>query len=187
MMKDLGIGADESYETLSREISEQLLKKVKDKLYDLIYIPNSENESILDKILFSVFRSIFLGPIHSKVILVGDKVSEFSIDYSDFDILKDKIDNIYKELTSNKFFTIITLDTLKTRDNSLSILCLIITNKWTGIVHIPLRKMIRPKEGDFYAFTPDMLNDVKVDYTYSWEVHHPANFYYLLGGAIIVA
>jgi len=164
-----------------------ILEKFKNKLYDLIYLPNSTYEQELDEALLKALQQLWYGGLHTKAWLVGELgVKEFDVDTINWDKYRTQVEDLRNELVRNKYFTIITgttiINTIEEKQQ-LQVIFFVITNKWTGVIVIPIKKVIKPAEGLFFPFSIEMIDDVKIDYGYSENLRHPLNFYYLLENA----
>jgi len=174
---------DEQYKLI-----ELIHNKIKSNLYNNLYIPNPEYEYFIDEAIVRILKSIFFGGQQSKVILIGKdgRKVEFFVDPGYNNRQSAKPEDVYDTLKKDNYVAMVISHNMLDENKNLKVIIFTITKLWTLAIIIPLKKVIRPREGDAFSFTPEMVEQIEFVSGKSSALQHPLNFYYLLEGPDLV-
>jgi len=144
------------------KIVKNLLDIVKKELYDVI---NFDNELKLDTHIVSILSKIFGGLLDRTVIFLISKDNEDIYEITRTDLEYGNWQNKIKEIQfqkdiKNYKFQVTSMNMLIGNEMYMSLF--FISPYWAGIIFVPIKRIIRPNEGELFAIDEDSLNGIKV-------------------------
>jgi len=162
------------------DIRDYIFTVTKNKLYDVIWIGNYEN--ILDIALRKMIDIMIEGgfPVIYVFLIEKEGFKEFTLGKTtnmdqELEIWTEKIK---KEIQNSHIKSmIIGLTRYNPYINETACNILFITKKYTGVLDIPIKRIVHPSEGELYAINEESVNRMKVLVLPSQDVNFKLNLY----------
>jgi hypothetical protein len=135
---------------------------IKKDLYDVI---NFDNELKIDTHIVSILSRIFGGLLDRTIIFLISKDSQDIYEITRTDLEYGNWQNKIKEIQfqnsiKNYKFQIISMNMLM--EDGIYMSLFFISPNWVGIIFIPIKRIVKPSEGELFAIDEDSLNKIKV-------------------------
>lgn len=162
------------------DIKDYLFLLVKNKMYDII--EHFENEEMLDKLINIAIEKFIRGGfplVYLFFLYDKNKIKEFAID-NKYDIIGERrkiisnIEEFLKQYTPNIQLLCFTMQNINKKFYAVIIF---ISKKWAKIFAIPLKKVITPSEGEFFAVDQENIQAIEFKAVKSSDINFDLNFY----------